>query len=87
MDVDDDANGMKDKEPTTPKKEEPKPAYPVSRYPKGAKAIFEGKTTISEIEKMYTVSDSAKAVVMAHVLNMEEKAAEEAYLKTELIIK
>ena len=69
-------SNRKETQPTT--KEEPKKeAYPVERYTKGAKAIFEGKTTIEDIRKTFTVSETAKAVIMANVLNIQEKAESE----------
>jgi len=73
-DVDDDGEGMKGMKPTVLKKE----PYPVERYPKGAKAIFENKTTIEEIRKTFIVSETAKAVIEAHVLNLKESEEKKA---------
>jgi len=73
----DDSDNTHSENIETPQTTKQKPPYPVARYPKGAMAIFEGKTTIEQIQETFTVSETAKAVIMANVLNIQEKAESE----------
>jgi len=69
--------GMKNA--TLPKKEAPKTKepYPVANYDKGAKAIFEGKSTLDDIRKVYIVSKAAEKGLQDKVNQLANKTINE----------
>lgn len=62
----------------TPKKK----AYPVENYDKGAKSLFEGKTTIEAIKKVYTLSEAAKEVLKEKVYKLADDKVPSEFEKT-----
>lgn len=76
-DIDDDGNSDKNK--TIAPKKKPatkKKVYPVINYEKGAFALHEGKTTLADIKKVYTVSASVEKVLKEMVFKLADKEAQ-----------
>lgn len=66
----DDTDATHSQDIDTPQKT--KKPYPTKKYEQAAKSIYESKCTFQDIEKIYTLSEAAKEVIMGYVTNLDQ---------------
>ena len=66
----DDTDSTHSQDIDTPQKT--KKPYPTKKYEQAAKSIYESKCTFQDIEKIYTLSEAAKEVIMGYVTNLDQ---------------